>query len=366
MNCGGAPDGDEAPLIGEVQEAIQGGYAVSGVEYDGIVSLEVLDSTNAWNTFCSGTLKYNGMAITAAHCLRDLPAKYRDSIYVRMGSQQKLVTSYVTNPVWDVAYLYFDNMLMYNWWENRYLTSPAKLTWNDYSRTCYSGSNESLNGTNLDCYGYGPGGYTRQLTYASFPVAYEPNDGSVSKSEELHLYYPPNVAVQHGDSGMGCLTRTYGSRARDPLAGVVNTASLPSPNRGSFASAVSPATFLATPIRFSSGGQIAGMKKCIQLWEPADPDTWGDNYLCLQNDIGLTWSNNGDPSVSNTNLKCTKINEPAEPASHTWEDNYLCQASFAPLTLYWSFAGPMPGKSCTPIREPADPHAWNDNYLCWF
>jgi hypothetical protein len=60
------------------------------------------------------------------------------------------------------------------------------------------------------------------------------------------------------------------------------------------------------------------------------------------------------------------MREPADP--HAWDDNYLCftKANVVQsiLELDWSVAGPLPGKTCVAVNEPADPHAWNDNYLC--
>lgn len=32
--------------------------------------------------------------------------------------------------------------------------------------------------------------------------------------------------------------------------------------------------------------------------------------------------------------------------------------------VYWSYAGPIPGKHCIQALEAADPHTWDDNYFC--
>jgi hypothetical protein len=61
-------------------------------------------------------------------------------------------------------------------------------------------------------------------------------------------------------------------------------------------------------------------------------------------------------------MKCTRIYEPADP--HTWKDNYLCVPRRSRLRLKWSFAGRVRGMACIQWREPADPHTWHDNYLC--
>jgi hypothetical protein len=107
----------------------------------------------------------------------------------------------------------------------------------------------------------------------------------------------------------------------------------------------------------SSAGPIGG-KFCIQINEPADPDTWNDNYLCMDRDVGLRWSYAGPIG----GMTCISMNETAEPPSHTWADNYLC--SPRDFGLVWSTAGAVPGLRCVQIAEPADPDTWMDNYLC--
>lgn len=109
---------------------------------------------------------------------------------------------------------------------------------------------------------------------------------------------------------------------------------------------------------WSYAGPIA-MKHCIQINEPADPDTWADNYLCMDLDLGIAWSA-ADPIGG---MQCTLINEPADP--EMWHDNYLCLPTASSMNLYWSAAGPVSGKYCVQIYEPADPHTWDDNYLCY-
>ncbi len=97
----------------------------------------------------------------------------------------------------------------------------------------------------------------------------------------------------------------------------------------------------------------------------------------LQHEYGIMWRLCEDtappviPEISPANVwfsyagpmsgkSCVRINEPADP--HTWNDNYLC--SDANLGLKWSYSGPLSGMTCVQINEPADPHAWQDNYLC--
>lgn len=111
----------------------------------------------------------------------------------------------------------------------------------------------------------------------------------------------------------------------------------------------------ALELRWSYAGPIAGMH-CTRFHEPADPDTWADNYLCANRDVGLTFSAAGPVAGRH----CVQIREPSDP--HSWNDNYLCAPK--DLGLRWSYAGPIAGTRCTKIVEPSDPHTWNDNFLC--
>ena len=65
-----------------------------------------------------------------------------------------------------------------------------------------------------------------------------------------------------------------------------------------------------------------------------------------------------------TGMKCTQINEGAEPAEHSWTDNYLCVPDDSSLDFQWSSAGPLATKECIQWLEAADGHTWHDNYLC--
>lgn len=109
---------------------------------------------------------------------------------------------------------------------------------------------------------------------------------------------------------------------------------------------------------WSFAGPIAG-KHCVQINEPADPDTWNDNFLCSTIDLGIRWSFAGPIG----GMRCTQINEPADP--HKWNDNFLCVPTSSPFQFAWSFAGPIFNKHCVQIVEPADHHTWNDNFLCY-
>ncbi len=126
--------------------------------------------------------------------------------------------------------------------------------------------------------------------------------------------------------------------------------------------APAPAAQAAYPqphFQWSYNGRIPGYQ-CVRWYEAAEPaaHTWGDNYLCHTGGYDIRWSSNGPIS----GMRCTQIREAADP--HTWHDNYLCVRRDAALSFQWSSSGRIPGKSCIRINEPSDPHTWHDNYLC--
>lgn len=120
--------------------------------------------------------------------------------------------------------------------------------------------------------------------------------------------------------------------------------------------------------------QVRQGKACIQWLEAADPNTWNDNYLCNAKYTGqyeyrslpswpddFKWSNAGVPA----GYHCDRIWELAEPASHTWQDNFFCwRADKADPGIRFNMNGAVPNSYCVQIKEGADPHTWNDNYLC--
>jgi GH25 family lysozyme M1 (1,4-beta-N-acetylmuramidase) len=109
---------------------------------------------------------------------------------------------------------------------------------------------------------------------------------------------------------------------------------------------------------WSCNGPIAG-ESCVQINEPADPDTWNDNYLCSKVNLDIKWSHAGTIA----GMRCTQVDEPSDP--HTWNDNYLCVPEVSPYNFRWSHAGPVAGDTCIQFDEPADPDTWNDNFLCF-
>jgi len=53
-----------------------------------------------------------------------------------------------------------------------------------------------------------------------------------------------------------------------------------------------PCDRTAGPFTFSCDGAQSG-QTCVQLNEPSDPHTWGDNFLCTAANYGFRWSNAG-------------------------------------------------------------------------
>jgi len=114
--------------------------------------------------------------------------------------------------------------------------------------------------------------------------------------------------------------------------------------------------------KWSPAGIPAGYK-CVQINEPADKDTWGDNFLCWKDvrlDPGFKWSSDGTIA----GMRCTQISEGSEPLSNGWNNNYLCVPTTSPFHFSWSSAGKIAGSQCLQWLEAADPNTWKDNYLC--
>jgi hypothetical protein len=101
---------------------------------------------------------------------------------------------------------------------------------------------------------------------------------------------------------------------------------------------------------------------CVNLNEPADPDTWNDNFLCSATDYGFRWSYAGPID----GMDCTGVNEAAEPLAAAWSDNYFCAPKQSPWIVSYSSAGPIDGKTCVHLNETLDlANSWSDNYLCF-
>ncbi|MFT3769743.1 MAG: M15 family metallopeptidase [Minicystis sp.] len=110
---------------------------------------------------------------------------------------------------------------------------------------------------------------------------------------------------------------------------------------------------------FSCDGPNAG-QTCVNVNEPADPDSWADNYFCSDADWGMKWSYDGPID----GMVCTNVAEAAEPHAAAWSDNYLCLPPQSPVRFQWNSAGPVAGLSCVHWNEPSDTGSWSDNHLC--
>lgn len=82
-------------------------------------------------------------------------------------------------------------------------------------------------------------------------------------------------------------------------------------------------------------------------------DGWDNNYLCSNNDLGITWKQDG---VIPGQFCYQWGASPEDP--DTWNDNYLCANQ--PLGVEFSKTGVIAGKSCISIRENLDsePALW--------
>lgn len=100
-------------------------------------------------------------------------------------------------------------------------------------------------------------------------------------------------------------------------------------------------------LRWSSAGPIAGMT-CTAITEGSEPaeHTWSDNFLCAPPDseYAFGWSSAGPI----TRMTCLAWYEPSDP--HTWEDNFLCWRHTPALPD----AGPPPVDAPSPLDAAPD------------
>ncbi|MCL4756205.1 MAG: M15 family metallopeptidase [Myxococcales bacterium] len=111
---------------------------------------------------------------------------------------------------------------------------------------------------------------------------------------------------------------------------------------------------------FSCDGPEAGAT-CVQVDEPSDPHTWGDNYVCSATNHGAVWSYAG----AIDGMDCTPVAESASAYASAWSDNYWCVPPNSMAQFAWSSAGPMAGWSCVHWNEPqSQSDSFGDNFLC--
>jgi len=102
----------------------------------------------------------------------------------------------------------------------------------------------------------------------------------------------------------------------------------------------------------------------VKIEEGEEPEhtDWHDNFFCSKSDKedpGMRWS----PAGPIPEMKCTQIKEDAD--KHTWQDNYLCVPEGSRFNFEWNADGPITGKECIKWEEGSDTDGtWLDNYLC--
>jgi hypothetical protein len=181
----------------------------------------------------------------------------------------------------------------------------------------------------------------------------------------------------------GCKNQlvVYGSFVADQINLMRSLGSLRDeiPNPGSPGIGTSAGVWSHAGNPSSSGESL----RCTQILEPGEPDshTWKDNYLCVptSSTLQMAWTYYaGNPDRDNEQAKdvgegrasiaylkshgypaCTLWN-----ATPGWEDNYLCLNQDIGLT-FGTNSNP-PGQACLKVDEPADPDGqWSTGYfLC--
>jgi len=244
--------------------------------------------------------------------------------------------------------------------------SPPAHTWND-NFMCWR-NDRADPGFRWSMAGPIPGQRCTQIIEGAEPVKYTWRDNylCVQTNSPYHLSWTFSNALmsQQVAQGKKCIQWLEGADphtwkdnylCNKPYSGAYVYNSLPS----------WPEDF-----KWSNAGVPAGYH-CDRIWELANPaqHTWKDNFFCWRNnkaDPGIRFNMNG--AVPNSH--CVQIIEGAEPAKYTWKDNFLCVPPTSPYTFSWTYSNALrdaqqrAGKTCIQWREPADPHTWNDNYLC--
>lgn len=156
---------------------------------------------------------------------------------------------------------------------------------------------------------------------------------------------------------MNILTKSATTLAILTAASIV---ALPSQARPlSHIPAASQKTIGGVTFAWSNAGTIDNMH-CVAINELAEPaeHTWGDNFFCSSTDVGASFHSAG----ADANKRCTHLSETADP--HTWHDNFLCLPHSSPYHFSWEswFSG-RSQHNAVQFEEGSDPHTWNDNFL---
>ncbi len=116
--------------------------------------------------------------------------------------------------------------------------------------------------------------------------------------------------------------------------------------------------------KWSNGGKLSGnFRHCIAINEPAEPKstTWHDNFLCFNRpNHGFKYSYDGRIA----GMKCISM----DIKGGVWKDNYLCSSGNKNFNF---FQRKLPkGYHCIRIIEPSDPNPrakgtkGNSNHFC--
>merc|ERR1712139_137087 len=122
---------------------------------------------------------------------------------------------------------------------------------------------------------------------------------------------------------------------------------------------------------------------CVAWDEPADPDCWDDNNMCLPKNSPFEMKflkNVGEIGDWSLEVDCISVNRPGQGENESWHDNFFCVrrkkpnpigSSWGPVTnleseirLYWSSQDRIPNNTNN-IRVEELANNDCDMYLSW-